>query len=323
MIPAFTSNICQATLAKACSYIAMLATFFLILQCNESTGSINFERKRSFAYPEEEQRISILDPEDELILPESDLYTILEQNEQSVYLRSTGNQGRVTVHTRKGLKRVLEFLPVEADLDKDGFPDILELQDSNLQALFLQRFLLIAELQLIAVSPAWQSQQRDCAGLVRFSYMQALQQPSTRWFNRTGLQSLKGLPAVDYPWPVYRILMRQPFKVIPGKYASTGQFSNFADAEHLLKHNTEYISKELSDGKPGDLLFFFNPSREDTPYHTMLLTQVKPEYQVIYHTGSEAGLKKVKISYLQHSPDFYPQKGNRNFMGVYRFKIIQ
>lgn len=323
MIPALTSNIYQSTARKTCRSIAMLATFFLILQCKETTGSIHFEKNRVFAYPGEKQRISVPDPKDELIIPESDLYTIIEETKTSVVLQSTGSQGRVTIQTQKGLERVLEFIPVESDLDNDGFPDILELQNSNQRDLFLQRLLLIAELQLLTISPAWQSQQRDCAGLVRFSYIQALQQPSTRWFNRTGLQALKGLPAIDYQWQIYDDLMRQPFKIRPGTYASPGQFANFADAEHLLKYNTEFISKELKDGKPGDLLFFFNLQREDTPYHTMLLTQVDPDYEVIYHTGSEAGLKKVKISYLQHSPDFYPQKGNRNFMGVYRFKIIR
>jgi uncharacterized protein len=323
MIPALSNSISNRPSPKEFKKIVMLATLFLIFYCQKPVSQIQFENPFSYAYHKMEQRISLKSLEDQLIIPESPLYDILELQDSYAHLRSTGKEGYVVIKTRKGIERVLKFWPIKTDLDEDGFPDVLELHDSRSQMLFRQRLLLIAELQLKSISPAWQDLQRDCAGLIRFSYIQALQKPTAEWLKSTGFKALKGRSALEYPWELYEKLQMWPFKISKGRYRDKNQFSNFADAEHLMKYHTVFMEKNIENALPGDLVFFFNPQKEEMPYHAMLVTKTAPELELIYHTGGNEGLKKVKISYLQHSPDFYPHKSNIYYMGVYRFKIIQ
>jgi uncharacterized protein len=81
---------------------------------------------------------------------------------------------------------------------------------------------------------------------------------------------------------------------------------------------------------PGDLLFFFHMDDVQMPYHTMIF--IGPwrasDPLLLYHTGPVHGtkgrLKCVPLSQLDAFPDprWRPIPENENFLGVYRFRIL-
>jgi uncharacterized protein YfaT (DUF1175 family) len=68
-----------------------------------------------------------------------------------------------------------------SDLDADGFPDACELQEETDRRNFRRWFVSIAESQLYKEDPAWRQDDRDCAGLIRFAYREALKQHDSQW----------------------------------------------------------------------------------------------------------------------------------------------
>src|SRR5688572_1962344 len=63
---------------------------------------------------------------------------------------------------------------VSLDSDSDGIPDAAELQSYMDRENFRRWFTLIAEAQFYRLSGEWNAEQRDCAGLVRFAWREAL-----------------------------------------------------------------------------------------------------------------------------------------------------
>src|SRR5688572_17043573 len=63
---------------------------------------------------------------------------------------------------------------VSLDADHDGIPDAAELQSFMDRENFRKWFTLIAEGQFYYLSAQWNAEQRDCAGLVRFAWREAL-----------------------------------------------------------------------------------------------------------------------------------------------------
>ena len=71
------------------------------------------------------------------------------------------------------------------DSDNDGIPDVAELRTFQDRESFRRWFTAIAETQFYQISDQWNSDQRDCAGLVRF----AIRSPAP---SRSGLVSKDG-----------------------------------------------------------------------------------------------------------------------------------
>src|SRR5262245_28639129 len=71
---------------------------------------------------------------------------------------------------------------VWADSDNDGIPDAAELRSSDDRDSFRRWFAYIAEMQFYKLSNAWNEDQRDCAGLVRFAWREALRGHDRTWF---------------------------------------------------------------------------------------------------------------------------------------------
>ena len=224
------------------------------------------------------------------------------------------------------------------DSDNDGIPDAAELQSFADRESFRRWFALIAEMQFYQLSDQWNAEQRDCAGLVRFAWREALRRHDRAWFLRMGT----AYEAIATDVKSYNLennpLGDKLFRTDFGSYKSTdlpdGKFSEFADARTLKNFNCVFIGRDRRRAQPGDLLFFYQPWVQKFPYHVMIFLG-EPRVAsggnadwVVYHTGSsptdQGAVKKVELSVLDHHPDprWRPLEGNRNFLGFYRLKIL-
>lgn len=225
-----------------------------------------------------------------------------------------------------------------SDSDGDGIPDVAELRSFVDRENFRRWFTAIAEMQFYRLSHEWSAEQRDCAGLIRFAWREALRQHDRAWFHRIGLESDPVAPDVraydlDHN-PLGEKLFRTAFGSFKATDLANGNFSEFADACTLKNFNAVFISRDRRRAEPGDLLFFYQPWSQKFPYHVMLFLGAPREASegasdwVVYHTGSsphDAGeVRKVRLAVLDHHPDkrWRPVEMNRNFLGFYRLKIL-
>lgn len=225
------------------------------------------------------------------------------------------------------------------DSDSDGLPDRAELHSYNDRENFRRWFTAIAERQFYAASGEWNAAQRDCAGLVRFAWREALRPHDRAWVRRMG----EGYDAVAPDVRAYTLergpLGEKIFRTDFGGFAESdlkaGKFSEFADARTLKDFNTEFVSRDRREARAGDLLFFHQPWVQKYPYHVMLFVGAAREEAegagdwVVYHTGASAEdpgeVRKLRLSTLDRHPDprWRPLERNRHFLGFYRLKILQ
>jgi uncharacterized protein YfaT (DUF1175 family) len=227
---------------------------------------------------------------------------------------------------------------VSLDSDNDGIPDIAELQSFMDRENFRRWFTLIAEGQFYHLSDQWKAEQRDCAGLVRFAWREALRKHDRVWFQKMGPGYELTAPDVARynleQGPLGEKLFRTAFGSYKDGEVSNGTFSEFADARTLKSFNTTFISRDRQDAETGDLLFFYQPWVQKYPYHVMIfLGRAKTDANsandwVVYHTGAsatdEGTVKKVELSVLDQHPNkrWRPIESNPNFLGFYRLKIL-
>jgi uncharacterized protein YfaT (DUF1175 family) len=227
---------------------------------------------------------------------------------------------------------------VSLDSDNDGIPDAAELQSFMDRENFRRWFTLIAEAQFYRLSKEWNAEQRDCAGLVRFAWREALRRHDRTWFQKMG----PGYKAIGPDVARYNLeqspLGEKLFRTNFGSYKdgdlSTDIFSEFADARTLRTFNAKFVSRDRHYAQSGDLLFFYQPWVQKFPYHVMIflgdskLTDEPSSDWVVYHTGAsptdEGTVKKVELSVLDHHPNprWRPVETNKNFLGFYRLKIL-
>lgn len=224
------------------------------------------------------------------------------------------------------------------DSDNDGLPDAAELQSFMDRENFRQWFTLIAEGQFYHLSDQWNAEQRDCAGLVRFAWREALRHHDRTWFQKMGPGYQAIAPDVGRytleQGPLGGKLFRTSFGAYKDGDLSSGAFSDFADARTLKNFNVKFISRDRHNAEPGDLLFFYQPWVQKFPYHVMIflgsskLSNEQASDWVVYHTGAspsdEGTVKKVELSVLDHHPNrrWRPLESNPNFLGFYRLKIL-
>jgi len=212
------------------------------------------------------------------------------------------------------------------DLDHDGLPDNVELRTFNDRENFRRWFTWVAEMQFYNLSDQWNPEQRDCAGLVRFAWREALRPHDRPWFQKMGENYDPVAP--DLTPNITASLGGKLFLIAPGK------FSDFADAQTLKMYNAEFVGRDRKQAKPGDLLFFHQPWVQKYPFHVMIFLgepRIASEGTgdwVVYHTGAsphDAGtVKKVRLAVLDQHPDkrWRPIMTNPNFLGFYRLKIL-
>jgi uncharacterized protein YfaT (DUF1175 family) len=228
---------------------------------------------------------------------------------------------------------------VSLDADNDGIPDTAELQSFMDRENFRRWFTLIAEGQFYHLNEQWNAEQRDCAGLVRFAWREALRRHDRAWLQKMGSAYSPVAPDVARysleQGPLGEKLFRTGFGSYKDGELSNGTFSEFADARSLKSFNTKFITRDRHEAQPGDLLFFYQPWVQKFPYHVMIFlgpAQLGGGNQandwVVYHTGAsptdEGTVKKVELSVLDHHPNkrWRPVESNPNFLGFYRLKIL-
>jgi len=226
-----------------------------------------------------------------------------------------------------------------ADSDRDGIPDPAELRAFSDRENFRRWFTGLAEMQFYAPSPEWNEGQRDCAGLIRFAWREALRAHDRAWFQRMGA-GYEPLAADVRAYTLGRgPLGEKLFRTAPGAFGKAdldeGRFSEYADARTLKEFNSEFVGRDRDRAEPGDLLFFRQPWAQQYPFHVMLFlgpARVDADGAgdwVVYHTGSSPAdpgeVRKVRLSLLDRHPDprWRPLASNRNFLGFYRLKILK
>lgn len=226
------------------------------------------------------------------------------------------------------------------DADDDGIPDRAELRSYGDRENFRRWFTGLAEMQFYEISQQWNAEQRDCAGLVRFSWREALRTHDRPWLRRMGGTYESIAPDVGRAAALERGLLgerlfRTRFGAFQENDLTDDTFSDFADARTLKEYNTEFVSRARRRAEPGDLMFFHQPWAGAYPYHVMIFLGAAREASegaadwVVYHTGAsttgKGTVKKVRLAVLDEHPDrrWRPVEANRNFLGFYRLKILR
>ena len=217
--------------------------------------------------------------------------------------------------------------PSPADADGDGYPDALRLVGQD-RARFADWFASVAESQFYGMSADWRPESRDCSGLVRYAFSNALMPHDAAWFRKFAYLPRPQLPSVvayGYPLP---ILGKFVFRVAPGAYRwddiQAGRFVGRTTVQYLANYSSVRVSRDPGQARRGDLLIFLRPALGS--YHSMIYLGGG---RVVYHTGArpeEGGeVRLVTLATLMRHPDpaFRPTPSNPNFLGVYRFKILE
>ncbi len=224
----------------------------------------------------------------------------------------------------------------------DGTPDFLHLDAAADRESFRRWFALIAEYQAFRQPAEVPAEINDCAALLRYSYRNALRTHDSAWTRETGITPLSDPGTIaQYRYP-FTPLGAALFRVEPGPAsesdASNGAFAEFADAKTLKSLNTHFVSRDVQDARPGDLLFY-RQLETDEPYHSMIyvgesswLPEPISDWRgavVVYHTGpigkAPGEMRRVTLTeLLDHpSPRWRPVASNSNFLGVYRWNILR
>lgn len=159
-------------------------------------------------------------------------------------------------------------------------------------------------------TPRWQ--QRDCAGLVRFAVQETLRPHDDKW------RRASGMPGASLPAELQLSTAQQQLR--NNWLDVSGQRSAYVSALALVQMNSRFVSKDLNQAEPGDLLFFDQHDEQ----HLMIWMGG----YVAYHTGSprpgDSGLRAVAAPQLMQWKDtrWQPRSDNPNFIGVFRLAFL-
>ena len=217
-------------------------------------------------------------------------------------------------------------LPSAADSDRDGYPDAAELTAQD-RARFADWFASVAESQYYGMNADWAAQDRDCGGLLRYAFVNALMEHDQTWFVKFRYLPRPQLPSVQafgYPMP---IISRSVFRVAGGTYQTgdigAGKLVGRSGVQYLATHSMVRVSRDLAQARRGDMLIFIRPGLRS--YHSMVYLGLG---KVVYHTGAspaeggEVRLLTVQSLLRYAERAFQPVSSNPNFLGVYRWKIL-
>ncbi len=256
------------------------------------------------------------------------------KNNSEFYLKSRLKSGKVNffiIVNQKKYSYSLELFNYSTDSDLDGFPDIVELISQTDKNNFVNWFVNIAESQFYQKSYTWAKVHHDCAGLIVFSYKEALKKHNTQWLKKYSYLLTHNIPDIQkYNYPDIPIIKTAIFRTKSGAFNKSDKisesFANVSDASNLLNFNMNFVSKNLDELKKGDVIFFHRPEHMNMPYHSMVFNG---NGFFIYHTGPmdnkpEGEVRKLNLNLLNKHPDkaWHPVPDNPNFIGIFRWKII-
>jgi hypothetical protein len=263
---------------------------------------------------------------------------IIEQTDRSLILQSTLAPCHITVTASAGSQIFTKSISIQEDLsdsDGDGFPDVVELTAASDRSNFRAWFTTIAASQFEHASDAWPAEKRDCAGLIRFAFVEALKKHDTETLSKFKYLARTGMPDVrKFNYPDAPLLGDAMFRTRAGAFKVSdlddGSFQPYVIARLLQEANTHFVSRHMEDALPGDLIFFLRFAESDMPYHSMIYLGADPggEPALVYHTGPVNGtagrIKLITVAELMAFPDmrWRPASENDNFLGVYRFNIL-
>lgn len=222
----------------------------------------------------------------------------------------------VTVTAWPGFRQSLSIAPVASA--------VLTLLEEGDREAFRTWFVALLEQQLEGPSPAWEPAQRDCAGLLRFAFREALTVHTAAWRERVSFPA--GPPGQD-PSPSYALMWRAGFPTPDGPQP-------FAKGAYLRRLSCAPLGRDLQLARPGDLIFFARGGARSQPDHAMAF--VRPDVDgapmLLYHTGPEGSsatrqpgeIRRVRLDDLLHhpDPDFRPLPENPAFLGLYRWRLL-
>lgn len=156
----------------------------------------------------------------------------------------------------------------------------------------------VAVAQVKQIDPTWHPDQRDCAGLVRFSLRQA--------YKRV-----------------------EPGRLKTPLFSTLAGPADFADAETLLTSSFVGLGRDVRrvSIRTGDVAAFRQPRDSGDVFHLMLVVASRDpahaELHVVYHPGEkDAPVRAGKLSELMREApgEWRPVPQNPSFIGFFRFK---
>ena len=128
-------------------------------------------------------------------------------------------------------------------------PDAAELYSFDDRTNFRRWFTGIAEMQFYRLSDEWNAEQRDCAGLVRFAWREALRRHDRAWFQKMGEGYEAWTPDVRAysleRGPLGEKLFRTDFGAFQESDLRSSKFSEFADAHKKRARQELQIASEI------------------------------------------------------------------------------
>ncbi len=241
-----------------------------------------------------------------------------------------------------------------ADRNGNGYPDAMDLSSENDRSAFRRWFTTMALAQLTHLDDRWHD--RDCAGLLRYCYREALKRHDNAWLADRRWLVTAAIPDVrkyNYPnVPVVgtrvfnagarpprqepamaavgaeRVSDRKAGEETAGRGAvriGRDEFSDFAEAARLKDNSLAFLSRDARGASPGDVMIYLNDTESQWPYHTMVYLG---NGMTVYHTGPDGDkpgiVKKLSLGQLaQHpNPRWHPIASNPYFLGFYRWRIL-
>jgi uncharacterized protein YfaT (DUF1175 family) len=157
----------------------------------------------------------------------------------------------------------------------------LNYKDSDV---FRSWFVRIIEEQLRqGPSPKWV--QRDCVGLVRYSVNESLKVKNDKWKHSHGFASSPVPPNLSINHELRNQLNNWT------QYDGNSK-NKYISAIGLIQGNTSFVSKNINQVKPGDILFY---DMQDSQHIMVWMGKY-----IAYHTGTvtkkDNGLRKIKYN---------------------------
>lgn len=163
-------------------------------------------------------------------------------------------------------------------------------------------------------SPKWV--QRDCVGLVRFAVLEAAKAKDLTWKKALGIK-LEQTP------PDLKLTSMERNELSQWVQYDGQSKGKYISAIGLIQNNATFISKDINQAKPGDLLFY---DMQDSQHLMVWMGKY-----VAYHNGEttqvnkeDNGLRKYNINELVTWKDsrWRPKESNPNFIGIFRLMFL-